>query len=355
MTTKTQRADRLYGTFSIITLVSVYLLILVGGVVRSTGAGMGCPDWPKCFNQWVPPTSVDQLPEDYQEQYSEYRHEKNVRFAKYLRVLGMEDTAEALLNDESIREEGEFNAVKTWIEYVNRLLGALIGIFILLTFVFSIRFMKKDPVITYVALAALVMVIFQGWIGSIVVSTNLVPWMVTIHMLLALVIVGLLVFLAYRSRQRFTEPYHLKVTMRQPLQFYLVVAMGLMVIQIVLGTQVREQIDQLAATLGFNNREGWIAGLDMTFVVHRSISWLILFLNAYLFYLLFRQKVPLGIIRGVVLLILGSFLSGVLMAYAGVPAVAQPIHLLMGTGIIGLQYLLFLHIRGSKALEEEKL
>ena len=72
--------------------------------MRSTGSGMGCPDWPKCFGSWVPPTSVQELPTDYKEVFSEYRHQKNVKFARYLSFLGMEDTANQLVTDEGIRE-----------------------------------------------------------------------------------------------------------------------------------------------------------------------------------------------------------------------------------------------------------
>ncbi|MCA6073630.1 COX15/CtaA family protein [Fulvivirga sedimenti] len=353
MTNNEGRASRRYGTFSLFTLVSVYLLILVGGIVRTTGSGMGCPDWPKCFDKWVPPTSESELPANYREIYSDYRHEKNIRFAKYLRSFGLDETADQLLSDEKIREERPFNAVNTWVEYINRLLGALIGVFILLTVIFAIRFIKSDPKIFYTALATLILVLFQGWIGSIVVSTNLVPWMVTIHMLLAIVIVGMLVYLVYRSRKSFTEPYRIKEGLRSPLMFFLVVAMVIMVVQIVLGTQVREEIDVIAESLGASARESWIGMLDMIFVVHRSFSWIILFLNGYLFYLLWKQGIRLGLIGSICLMVFGSFVSGVIMAYAGMPAAAQPVHLLLGTGIIGLQFLLFLHLRGSEPIKED--
>ena len=110
------------------TLVAIYFLIAVGGIVRATGSGMGCPDWPKCFGNWVPPTSIEQLPPDYKESYSALREKKNVKFAKYLQVIGMTDTANKILNDQSILVEADFNAVKTWIEYLNRLVGVVIGL-----------------------------------------------------------------------------------------------------------------------------------------------------------------------------------------------------------------------------------
>ena len=61
------------GKLSFTALVAVLFLVFVGGLVRSTGSGMGCPDWPKCFGSFVPPTDSAQLPDDYSSAYNQYR------------------------------------------------------------------------------------------------------------------------------------------------------------------------------------------------------------------------------------------------------------------------------------------
>src|SRR5882672_9799110 len=81
------------------TFILTFLVVIAGGVVRTTQSGMGCPDWPKCFGKWIPPTNASELPPD---------------FEKYLRQQDIDHT---------------FNAWHTWIEYFNRLLGALLGVF----------------------------------------------------------------------------------------------------------------------------------------------------------------------------------------------------------------------------------
>lgn len=321
-------------------LVAVYLLIFVGGIVRSTGSGMGCPDWPKCFGQWVPPTSVDQLPENYKETYSNNRHEKNIRFAKYLNALGFKSTAELLLTDESIREEADFNPVKTWIEYINRLIGVVIGLLIFAVFVYSIRFWKTHRHWTVLAFFTFVLVGFQGWIGSIVVSTNLTPWTITVHMFLALIIVALLIYLVHQARVKGSQP-----RLIAGITPWIIGCMVIVLIQILLGTQVREALDQVATRIA--DRGGWIETLGSSFIIHRSFSWVVLLLHVGLFWKLMKSEQGKGFVLTLFLLILGTILTGTGMAYFAVPPFLQPAHLLLATVTFGIQFLLALQINTS--------
>ena len=329
---------RLFRRFSAVTVIAVYLLIAIGGIVRSTGSGMGCPDWPKCFGSWVPPTSVDELPADYKEDYVQQRVAKNEKFSKYLTALGFDDLAYQVENDPKILVEEDFNAVKTWVEYINRLIGAVIGLLIFGTFVLSIRFWKKDRPITVLSFVAFVLVGFQGWIGSIVVSTNLLQWMITIHMLLAIAIVGLLIYVYFRSKRDSLKQLN---DTPSKLKWIVIACLLLTIVQIVLGTQVREGVDMVAE---FAARSEWISNLGLTFIIHRSYSLLLLALHGYLFYILLNSESLKSITKWLLVIVVMEILSGAIMAYFGVPAFIQPIHLLLGTLIVGVQYYLLLLI-----------
>ena len=287
-----------YLRYTWFVLGMVFLVILAGGVVRMTQSGMGCPDWPTCFGRWIPPTHASQLPPD---------------FEKYLKKQDIDHT---------------FNAYHTWIEYINRLLGALLGVFIFIHFIWSfIKFRKTDSRIVWLSFLLLIAVGFQGWLGKKVVEDNLAVVKVTTHMLVALVIAATPLLIINR----------LQVAARtdnKVLKNISVIVILFLLIQIVLGTQVREQIDEISRSLKYEQRELWINRLDKIFFIHRSFSWLVAAICIVLWWIArpFQGLNKKAVwIAGIVLL---SIASGVIMSYYGIPALAQPIHLLLASILV---------------------
>jgi heme a synthase len=315
-----------YRKFGIITIIAVYLLIMVGGIVRSTGAGMGCPDWPRCFGQWVPPTDLSQLPPNYKEIF---------------KVKG--------------KEIADFDAFKTWIEYINRLIGVLIGFFIFITFLLSISFLKTDRIVFYLSFLSFVLVGFQGWLGSVVVATDLKPFIITLHMILALVIVCLIIYTVTRSFNAVFKAE--KVENKSLLNKLLVVCLVSILCQIVLGTQIREAIDEISRALNYTLRDTWIEKIGTTFYIHRTFSLLILGLHIYLAYLLKKNTANASKLQtwanALIGLIVAEVASGAIMAYFAIPASMQPVHLLLGSLIIGVQFLLLLMMNYEQVFQKQ--
>ena len=286
-----------FQRFGTITLISLYVLILAGGIVRSTGSGMGCPDWPKCFGQFIPPTHISELPFNYQEIYKEKLH------------------GEIL-----------FNPVKTWIEYINRLFGALTGAFMAVTLFLSF---KKGKSVYLPTLAAFILVMANAVLGKFVVDSFLLPGVVTMHMLLT---TGVLFFLL-KAMQVGKEPIQISSQQRQ----WILLNAIIIAIQILLGTQVRENMDEVIVAVGENAKSRWIENLDIIYIIHRTFSWVILASHFYLW-----QKINATALRntvyikGFVVLIGLSLVSGVIMAYLALPLGSQPIHLLSSLMLLGL-------------------
>ena len=348
MSSKLPNYVRRFRFVSILTVVSIYLLILVGGIVRSTGSGMGCPDWPKCFGVWIPPTQASQLPANYKEIYTAQRVAKNQKLARTLERLGFQQVAGEIFAHPSQYIETDFNPVKTWIEYLNRVLGALIGVFVFAAAVTAVPYWRRDRPVFWLALVSFVLIGVQGWLGSLVVSTNLLPIMVTIHMGLALVIVAVLLYAVERARRDWTaaeETTELVVPAAgRALRLGLWLALGLTFVQIVLGTQVREQVDMVAAATNGLGRESWVAQLGLVFKIHRSTSILVVLLNMYLGYRLWQ--LGQARLRRLALATLGlvglEVLAGITLAHWGLPAAAQPVHLTLAVLLFGSQFLTLL-------------
>lgn len=335
-------SSKRFRNIGVLTIASVYFLILVGGIVRSTGSGMGCPDWPKCFGMWVPPTSLQQLPDNYLEVYKQKRILKNERIGKTLQKLGFTDVAREIFAHPSQYIETEFNVTKTWIEYVNRLVGVVIGILIFLTVLYALPFRKHDPKIFWGSVASFLLVAFQGWLGSLVVSTNLLPEMVTLHMALSLLLVALLIYVVVRSnRKRYSS---VAVSSSKFIFLLLWGAIIVSFIQIIIGTQVREGIDIIAFNMSNQSRETWIDQLGTVFPLHRSLSLLVILINVMLaFYIVqLKQRWMNNLMYGILAVIAIEALLGIVLSYFSIPAFAQPLHLLIGTLLFGLQFLLLI-------------
>ncbi len=343
-----------FRRISFLTLASVYLLILVGGIVRGTGAGMGCPDWPKCFGRWVPPTSESELPRTYKEDYRRGRIAKNQAVAARLDRLGFDQVAENIFRHPASFIETDFNVVKTWIEYINRLVGALIGLFILLTFWRSWALWRIDKSIPLSAGLAVLTVGVQGWLGSLVVSTNLVPALVTWHMALAL---GLLLLLhyAHHTAENYASPRAVTPTIEKSADRNLVPLAwsftALVFGQIILGTQVREGIDVVASRLNYLNRDLWIERLGPEFSYHRALSTLLLLAGVWVGYRAWQtgERRLRRNAAWVGALLLLNPIVGVALATFAVPAWLQPIHLVVGTGLFGAAVLVALAAGSASA------
>lgn len=309
------------------TLVFIYLVVIAGSFVRITGSGMGCPDWPKCFGQWVPPTTEATLPSDYKDIYVSKRAKKVDKFTRFLSSIGMKEIAEKIKKDKSLLFEQDFNARKTWTEYINRVFGMFAGFGVLFVFLQVVRKYRSKKLV-FLASLNLVLLIIQAWFGSIVVATNLVPWTITIHLFLALVIIALqlVIILEISPSQQQT------IELPKSIQILLWITFGITFIQMFLGTQVREAIDALVKQ-GYS-REYWIDHLGIPFLIHRSFSWLVLGILGYLYWMN-RKNLNIRIINTSVYLLVIELVSGVLLAYASMPGLVQTSHLLFASILFG--------------------
>ncbi len=322
--------------------------------MRSTGSGMGCPDWPKCFGRYIPPVASSELPADYKQKYVAGRMVKNQRFAKTLDVFGFSDLAKRIREDRSILVPEEFNALKTWTEYINRLIGAISGIFLLLTAVFSFSYRKEAKLIPFLSILNVFLVGFQAWLGSIVVSTNLVAWIVTVHMMLAIAILSVCI-----------STYHLAKVSGKPAltvgpvtHVFTLLALIISALQIVFGTEVRERIDAVASHFQGGYREDWISNAGTIFMQHRDIAIIVLMANVVLYALIrngfSRHSLQQQLMSFTFLIIMLQIGTGILLSYWALPPIAQASHILLATLIFGTQFYLMLNLYRSVKQQEAK-
>ena len=309
-----------------IAFILTFVVVLAGSIVRMTGSGMGCPDWPKCFGLLIPPTSEEEIRWAPETEYSEGRMviERDTLWTATEDHLSHEGKFNADYWKPYTRHSyAKFNAAHTWTEYLNRLSGALSGIPIIILFILAIRSRQRTPIV--LASATLGSVLFVSWLGKLVVDGNLIPFSITIHTVSALAILGFLVMLM----QYFEGS---KVAISKSQRLWLIASLIIAFLQFVLGTQVREAVD-IALESGIA-RQDFGHSLPQWWMLHRSAVWVIILVHAMwavpmmkLPKFAFYAKLTLAIL-------LAQTLTGVLFTQFGFPAFAQPIHIVLGFALI---------------------
>jgi heme A synthase len=132
---------KVFRRLAVVTAIFAYLQIALGGVVRVSGSGLGCPDWPLCHGKPYPPANVHSI-----------------------------------------------------IEYSHRTVGSVTGVLIIATVILAwLVWRERRPVVAWLATASLIGVVGEGLLGAGVVANELAAWLVLIHLGLAMIILGFLV------------------------------------------------------------------------------------------------------------------------------------------------------------------
>ena len=305
--------------FNWATLIMIYLVIIAGSIVRITESGMGCPDWPKCFDQYIPPTDISELPENYQYYYSSVREKKIKKFTSFLKSIGLEEKAILIESDKSLLYEQPFNVWNTWLEYINRLIGALAGLFIFGGFILALK-QKKDKILkSLLAFGLILLTFFQAWWGSMVVATNIVPWVLTVHMVIAaLMITWQILIISFWNRSTISIPKSLKLIALFGTLFFL--------FQIIVGTQVRQIVDHW---LESSSRNDLLLEKFQLFLSHRTIALFIVLFSLFLGLYAYVKKIKILEIYIFLFCVLLEGLVGKILADFNLPYILQPIHLLL--------------------------
>ena len=331
-----------FPTIVKVTLASLYLIFLAGSIVRMTGSGMGCPDWPKCFGYYIPPTSEEQITWQPNSTYEEgiiiiknevlYVAEKKVNTSSVFDETNWEEYTK--------HEYATFNKFHTWVEYINRLITVLSGFIFLFLLAGSLKFRKENKWIPILSFIAFFFMLIEAFLGKMVVDSNLKPTMITIHMVIGLLIIGLMLRLLFIIRKEKTVfKYH------SLFNKLLIASIIFSIIQIAMGTQVRQFIDEQVKLFGFENKEYSLMNPSFKFYFHRSFTIAIILVNFGLFYLNQLHKLGYKSVKWILVLLFLETITGILMYYAEFPLGTQAVHLLSGALLFGVQFYLWLQSR----------
>ncbi|MFM2197402.1 MAG: hypothetical protein RLZZ505_834 [Verrucomicrobiota bacterium] len=307
-------------------LISVLTLIFVGAIVRVTGAGMGCPDWPTCWGMLIPPTHVDEV---------DFNKLDIGKFQQKAKRMGRDPST---ISRESLK--AEFNPRHVWTEFTNRLFSLPVGFFSLATFIVSFHFRKSRPHIFWLSFSALLLVLANAWMGARVVYSGIAPGVLSTHLALAMALICVLTYCVWAGAE-----HPLKVTTTGkpgPIRKIILALLIMVVIEGILGTQIREMTDQLAKAHTDAPRETWIYELEhsMIYFIHRSFSWVLL-ITAVVAFIMAKKHQHEGATpsqKGVMAIMFAQMILGVVMAQIHIYSWVQVLHVGLAAILLSLVY-----------------
>jgi len=294
-------------------ILFTYALIFIGGFVRVSDSGLGCPDWPKCFDRWYPPLHVTEIPENFTDYYDNYNCTNN------------EDC-------------DDFDITKAWIEYLNRLFSAITGLVMLVAVFYLFKVKSNYQTAFYLGSSALFLTGVEGLIGKYVVTSHLNGSIITIHLLIALIIISLLI-MSYRfiswDNQSDCSDYSTE-------QVYILRWIFiLMVLGIILGTQVRTDIENLIPLYAIGPFKYIHSLLGIGTLMLTGVLWNKI--NNESSAIKTRNQIKLLLNIFIVQIVLGYF-----MVFGGLPAYAKLIHMWFASIGLGILIYVIMDVRLSK-------
>lgn len=322
-----------FRLFAKLTAAITIIVVLAGSLVKVTGSGMGCPDWPKCFGHYIPPVNAKEVSWGSGEDYFKGQmilHNGQLLIAEE----SFQSSSAFSIDNWKIYEKhgySVYNPTHTIIEYVNRLATVVLGLASLLMLIMGLVNIKRQKSLFIWSLVVLVLILFEAWLGRLVVDSVLSPIKISIHLYAAFVIVLIISALLV-----FTNPKHSnRINLRSKYSTLGLIMLVMLFIQVFLGTKVRELFDVFSDSL---IRSEWVDNAGLKFLIHRSFSLVYFGMIIYL-YLQIRKESTNFVpdIQKILLLVLISIASGVIMGYFDVPQIMQPIHIFISGVLIFYQ------------------
>ncbi|MFM7105130.1 MAG: COX15/CtaA family protein, partial [Flavobacteriales bacterium] len=310
-----------------IALTLTFAVILAGSIVRMTGSGMGCPDWPKCFGLLIPPTSLEEVVYNENRSYEPGQMvimNDTLWVAQHATQSGVWQRTDWLKYPH--HDYAIFNPFHTWVEYINRLATVVYGIPVLLLLPLSWLIFRSTRNRKPLLAAALinVTVLYEAWLGKLVVDGVLEKGSVTLHMAGSLALIGFLTWYRFVLMAKSKSYGDVLPKMKWVMLLIWLLALS----QIFMGAQVREATDEIAMVQP--DRGEWIAMMPDIFLIHRSMSWLLLIVALSASVVTYRSCKSWKGTGRVIVMVLISMLLGITLSEFEMPAFAQPLHLLSG-------------------------